>query len=154
MCAFARRAQGTVRPARGYWREITRAKTTATMYGFGTNFIAGLLLGAALTIIAPLAATDLTAGVVMQRPAVVQSSYAVQTVNRAAKSNRLHNPMRATRDIENEKQNNKPAKIPIGCDAAFSPLSKGARMNFSSRCLAENNVGNDRGIITVALAAR
>ena len=124
------------------------------MYGFSSNFLAGLLLGVALTIIAPLAATDLTAGVVMQRPAVTQSTYEVQIVNRAAKANRLHNPVRATRDVENESQNHKPAKIPIGCDAAFSPLSKGARMNFSSRCLAENNVGNERGIITVALATR
>jgi hypothetical protein len=121
------------------------------MYGFRNNFLAGLLLGAMLAFVAPLAATDLTAGVLMQRPAAVQSSLGVQTVNRAAKSNRLHSPVRATRDIDDD--NHKPAKIPIGCDAAFSPLSKGARMNFSSRCLADNS-DKARGIITVALAAR
>jgi hypothetical protein len=107
----------------------------ASTHGFGTNFLAGLTLGVALTALAPLAATDLVADSMPR--ADVQTKFEVQTVNRAAKSDRLHGPQRATRDVEESK----PAKIPVGCDPAFSPLSKGAGMNFSSRCLALNAVG-------------
>ena len=32
------------------------------MYGFGGNFLAGLLIGGALAILAPLLATDIAAG--------------------------------------------------------------------------------------------
>jgi hypothetical protein len=96
---------------------------------FSGNFLIGAIAGAALAILAPLAATDLIAG---PRVAASPQKFEIQTVNRAGKSDRLHNPQRATRDSDDAK----PAKIPVGCDPAFSPLSKGARMNFSSRCLA------------------
>jgi hypothetical protein len=46
----------------------------------------------------------------------------------------LHNPQRATRGDDESKS--KPVKILVGCDPAFSPLSKGASMNFASRCVA------------------
>jgi hypothetical protein len=96
---------------------------------FSGNFLAGLTLGAALAVLAPLAATDLIAG----PRAANSSTYEVQTVNRAAKSDRLRNPQRTTRESDEQ---SKPASIPVGCDPAFSPLSKGARLNFSSRCLS------------------
>lgn len=105
----------------------------APMYGFGTNFLAGLVIGAGLAVLAPLAAVDPAAGV-PQAGGQMQTQFEVQTVNRAAKSDRVHNPQRATRDIDESK----PVKIPVGCDPAFSPLSKGAGMNFSSRCVADN----------------
>jgi hypothetical protein len=119
------------------------------MYGFGGNFLAGLLIGGALAILAPLAATDLAAGSAVPRVENIstQIKFDGQLVNRAAKSDRL-NLVPAKRDAENAK----PAKIPIGCDPAFSPLSKGAP-NFSARCLADNKSG-ERGIVVAALLQR
>ena len=116
------------------------------MYGFGGNFLAGLLIGGALAILAPLAATDLAAGSAALRTENVstQIKFDSQAVNRAAKSDRL-NVTPNKQDAENAK----PAKIPIGCDPAFSPLSKGAP-NFSARCLADSAVG-ERGIVVAAL---
>ena len=99
---------------------------------FSGNFMMGLIAGAALAVLAPLAATDLIAGPRIAASQGKHEKFEIQTVNRAGKSDRLHNPRRATRDSDDAK----PAKIPVGCDPAFSPLSKGARMNFSSRCLA------------------
>ena len=102
------------------------------MYGFGGNFLAGLLIGGALAILAPLVATDLAAGSAVPPADNVTThvKFDSQAVNRAAKSDRL-NVMPSKRDADNAK----PAKIPVGCDPAFSPLSKGAP-NFSARCLA------------------
>ena len=102
------------------------------MYGFSGNFLAGLLIGGALAVLAPLFATDLAAGSVAPRTEVATSQvrFDGQAVNRAAKSDRL-NTSASKRDAENAK----PTKIPVGCDPAFSPLSKGAP-NFSARCLA------------------
>lgn len=116
------------------------------MYGFGGNFLAGLLIGGALAILAPLLSTDLAAGSVAPRHENVstQIKFDSQAVNRAAKSDRL-NVAPNKQDAENAK----PAKIPIGCDPAFSPLSKGVQ-NFSARCLAENTTG-ERGIVVAAL---
>jgi hypothetical protein len=106
--------------------------------GFKTNFLAGLLIGAALAFAAPLAGADLVA--LLSAPAragapvsSVQQVVNVQTVNRSAKSDRLH-PLKATNDLRDSRQ--KPRKIPEGCDPAFSPLSKDAASNFSSRCMA------------------
>jgi len=116
------------------------------MYGFGGNFLAGLLIGGALAILAPLFATDLAAGSVAPRVDNVstQIKFDGQAVNRATKSDRL-NIAPTKQDAENAK----PAKIPMGCDPAFSPLSKGAP-NFSARCLADNAHG-ERGIVVASL---
>lgn len=110
------------------------------MYGFGGNFLAGLILGALLAALAPFA--DLALGLTAP-PASTNEISVPQSVNRAAKSDRLHHPVRATRDGDRtpvratrEDDNVKPAKIPVGCDPAFSPLSRGAGGNFSRRCLA------------------
>ncbi len=101
------------------------------MPGFKNNFLKGLLVGVTLAIVAPFATIDLVGSAV---PSAEASSpqHEIQTVNRAGKSDRLHNPQRAKQDVDNS---NKLPSIPIGCDPAFSPLSKGARSNFSSRCL-------------------
>ena len=100
------------------------------MYGFGTNFIAGVLLGALIAVLAPLAGIDLAAGGPVQRVETSAHVKNVQAVNRAAKSDRLPLPVRAKQDADNAK----PVKIPVGCDPAFSPLTK-STSNFSSRCL-------------------
>ena len=104
------------------------------MYGFSGNFLAGLLIGGALAILAPLFATDLAAGSAAPRVEeniTTQIKFDSQAVNRAAKSDRLNTTTSSKRDAENAK----PTKIPVGCDPAFSPLSKGAT-NFAARCLA------------------
>jgi len=110
------------------------------MVGFKINFLAGLLIGVALAIVAPVAGADLIAGLTVLSPpasagtpgtATVQQTVALQNVNRAAKSDRLHPSQKATGDTRP-----KLPKILEGCDPAFSPLSRGAASNFSSRCLS------------------
>jgi hypothetical protein len=117
------------------------------MYGFSGNFLAGLLLGALLAMLAPFAAIDLAAGFTAPNPAALEQAEP-QSVNRTAKTDRLvvpvrdtpdeRAPVRATRDTDRatrDTDNVKPAKIPVGCDPAFSPLSREARHNFSRRCV-------------------
>jgi hypothetical protein len=110
------------------------------MAGFKTNFLAGLLIGAALAVVAPVAGADLVAGLTMFSPpasagtpaaTTVQRTVLPQSVNRVAKSDRLHPSQKATGDSPK-----KLPKILEGCDPAFSPLSKGAASNFASRCLS------------------
>jgi len=110
------------------------------MGGFKSNFFGGLLIGAALAVLTPFAASDLIA--VLSPPAsagpaaaitTVPQRIEVQMVNRAAKADRLGRPRRTSGgEIVRQKQE----KIPAGCDTAFSPLSRGAYANFASRCLS------------------
>jgi hypothetical protein len=109
------------------------------MGGFRSNFLGGLMIGAALAVLAPFAATDVVA--VLSAPAsagpaaaitTVPQRIDVQVVNRAAKADRLRQPQRATGEVVRQKQQ----KIPPGCDTAFSPLSRGAYANFASRCMS------------------
>jgi hypothetical protein len=101
---------------------------------FKTNFILGMLVGVALAVAAPLAGTELVA--TFSAPAKASSvaahlnKVAPQTVNRAAKSDRIRPSHNA---IGNSPSRSR--KIPDGCDPAFSPLSRGAGSNFSGRCL-------------------
>jgi len=97
---------------------------------FKANFLAGLLVGLAIAIAMPLAGAEVFASLSGPAQATVTAQpVSVQSVNRAGKTDRLH-------PIHNASSPAKPAKIPEGCDPAFSPLSKGASSNFSSRCLA------------------
>jgi hypothetical protein len=112
------------------------------MAGFRANFLMGLVTGAALAVLASFAGTNLLAVVLMPARASmsisVQDAMSPQTVNRAGKSNRLY----PTQNVTTEERPKVPAMrpaIPEGCDPAFSPLSKGAASNFSSRCLADNS---------------
>jgi hypothetical protein len=136
---------GTVQARLGYSLD-SRARLANAMYGFGGNFLAGLLIGGALAILAPLLATDLAAGSAAAprtENVSTQIKFDGQAVNRAAKSDRLK-----IAPNKQDAESAKPAKIPMGCDPAFSPLSKGAP-NFSARCLAENLSG-ERGIVVAA----
>ena len=99
---------------------------------FRTNFLAGIFVGVALAIAAPFAGTELVA--TLSAPAQANSAAQLtvpQIVNRASKTDRLRPDHKALGDSPA-----KPPKILEGCDPAFSPLSKGAASNFSSRCLA------------------
>ena len=96
---------------------------------FKTNFLLGLLVGAAIAVAIPLAGAEVFAtmsGLAQAAPQAVPK----QIVNRAGKADRLH-PQSAIRGSAPKAQ-----KILEGCDPAFSPLSTGAAAsNFSSRCL-------------------
>jgi hypothetical protein len=101
---------------------------------FRANFVAGILVGVALAIAAPLAGTELVAGLSPSAKAnsalVRGDSVQLQIVNRSGKSDRLH-PRNAS-----SSSRPKMPKIPEGCDPAFSPLSRGAASNYVSRCLS------------------
>ena len=96
---------------------------------FKANFLAGLLVGVAIAVAIPLASAEVFATLSNSAQAAAPQPAAHQTVNRASKADRLH-------PTHNASSPAKPARIPEGCDPAFSPLSKGAASNFSSRCLA------------------
>jgi hypothetical protein len=116
------------------------------MAGFRANFMMGVVVGCVLAALASFVGTDLLA--VLSMPAKASMSTSVrdamgpQSVNRIGKSDRLHPAQNATTE-----ERAKPRKIPEGCDPAFSPLSKGAASNFSTRCLADNS-----GVVPVVLA--
>jgi hypothetical protein len=102
---------------------------------FKANFVTGVFVGLALAIAAPLTGAELVATLsapARANNAALQSPVApLQTVNRAGKSDRLHLPQNAVGTSPS-----KMPKIPEGCDSAFSPLSRGATSNFTSRCLS------------------
>jgi hypothetical protein len=102
---------------------------------FRPTFVSGLLIGAVIGLAALPISAELLAS--LSPPATAGTSVAarlkMQQVNRADKADRLvplHPLRRATEDASG-----KPV-IPDGCDAAFSPLSRGASANFAGRCLS------------------
>lgn len=108
------------------------------MGGFKINFLVGLLVGAALAILAPLAGADLIAALsapvqAMTGASVAKEALGPQSVNRATKSDRLH-PLKATNEVREPPR--KSRRIPEGCDPAFSPLTKNGAGDFLSRCLS------------------
>jgi len=108
------------------------------MGGFKINFLMGLLVGAVLAILAPLAGADLIAALSAPVQATTGSSITKealgpQSVNRATKSDRLH-PLKATNELREPRR--KSPRIPEGCDPAFSPLTKNGAGDFLSRCLS------------------
>lgn len=109
------------------------------MGGFKINFLMGLLVGAALAILAPLAGADLIAALSAPVRAtttgfsISKEALGLQSVNRAIKSDRLH-PLKATNEVREPRR--KSPRIPEGCDPAFSPLTKNGAADFLSRCLS------------------
>jgi hypothetical protein len=98
---------------------------------FKANFLAGLLVGAAIAVALPFAGAEVFATLSDSAQAAAPQPAVHQIVNRAGKGDRLHPAHNAIgRSVP------KAPKILEGCDPAFSPLSKGAASNFSSRCLA------------------
>lgn len=87
-------------------------------------------MGAAVAVAIPLVGTEVVATLSGPAQATVTAPQDLQIVNRAGKADRLH-------PVHNAIGRSAPkAKILEGCDPAFSPLSKGAASNFSSRCVA------------------
>lgn len=98
---------------------------------FKANFLAGLLVGVAIAVAIPFVGTEVFASLSGPAQATATAPLPLQTVNRAGKADRLHPAHNAI-----GRSAPKAPKILEGCDPAFSPLSRGATSNFSSRCLA------------------
>jgi len=109
------------------------------MGGFKINFLMGLLVGAMLALLAPLAGADLIAALSAPVQATTTGSSMTkealgpQSVNRVTKSDRLH-PLKTTNEVREPRR--KSPRIPEGCDPAFSPLTKNGAGDFLSRCLS------------------
>lgn len=97
------------------------------MRGVISSILAAIVVVLALDAVAPSLGLD---PAVFARP-VADEKAAVQVVDRTQKGDRLRVPTAIGRRIM-------PPRAPlIGCDAVFSSLSVGARMNYAGRCLAE-----------------
>jgi hypothetical protein len=99
------------------------------MRSFMSYVLGGILVVLALDMIAPPAGLGLA---FVPWPSVNKNKD-VQIVDRTHKGDRLQVP------TVNGRQTVPPGTppIPIGCEAVFSSLSAGARVNFPGRCLAE-----------------
>jgi hypothetical protein len=97
------------------------------MRGLMPYILAGVLVVLAMDVIAPPVGLGLA--VVAQPATGINTS--TQTVDRTRKGDRLRVP-----DVNGRQA----PPMPIGCEAAFSSLSAGARANFPGRCLAERTV--------------
>jgi hypothetical protein len=96
------------------------------MFNFSSALVACLAAMLAFEYANPAGAT------LVFRDAAV--SEAVQQVNRVGKSDRLSVQMNGV--VRKKETINSPARILVGCDAAFSSLSSNARENFATRCLS------------------
>ena len=107
------------------------------MGAFKINFVVGLLVGAVIAILAPLAGADVIAALSAPAQAtsssVAKEALAPQSVNRATKADRLH-PLKTTNEVREPRR--KYPKILEGCDPAFSPLTRNGAADFLSRCLS------------------
>lgn len=130
---FLNHALGIAQPER-LTRPLVIAAVGSTdfMTVFKANFIVGLLVGVALAAATPIAGMELFATTSVPAKASTPAEVFLQTVNRDGKSDRLHTLHNAIGGSPGAKT----LRIPEGCDPAFSPLSRGAASNFSSRCLA------------------
>ncbi len=60
------------------------------------------------------------------------------SVNRQFKGNRLpvsNAPVVAPRGLSTQEQSSKPAKLPVGCEGAFSPISSPRLAHIIGRCM-------------------
>jgi hypothetical protein len=90
--------------------------------------LAGIVVVVAMDVVAPPVGLGF-AGVAQSATGMSQPA---QIVDRTRKGDRLQLP----RVREGQRPTGVPP-MPIGCEAAFSSLSAGARANFPGRCLAE-----------------
>ena len=98
------------------------------MRGLLPYILAGLVVVLAMDIVAP----PVGLGVAVVAQPAPDMNKPVQIVDRTRKGDQLQVPN------ANGRQTPPGAPtVPIGCEAAFSSLSAGARANFPGRCLAE-----------------
>jgi hypothetical protein len=118
------------------------------MRSFASYILAALVIGLALDFVAPAVSVGNTPS---RWPSVsVSSPTAQQTVNRGVKSDRLNVSGKTTLDkaVRDFAPAQKPAARPVleGCDPAFSPLSASARLNYASRCVADNSNDHSKAV--------
>jgi hypothetical protein len=101
------------------------------MFNFSSALAACLAAMLAFEYANPAGATLVFRDVAVSGAAV---SGVVQQVNRVGKSDRLSVQMNGV--VRKKETINSPARILVGCDAAFSSLSSNARDNFATRCLS------------------
>jgi hypothetical protein len=127
-----------------------------TVIGSRPTFFAGMVTGIALAVLAPLAVAyvpvALSPAAASLMPSGSNGRFLTQQINRADKSDRLKVTIRTSkRDMSltpegatgksatDKSATDEPRRshiIPEGCDAAFSPLSRAASLNYASRCLS------------------
>jgi hypothetical protein len=98
------------------------------MRNFVSYVLASALVVLLLNVIAPPTGFGLG---VSARPPIEGQRLAPQIVDRARKSDRLQVPRASERQITPPA-----APILVGCEPAFSALSKAKQANFPGRCLA------------------
>ena len=93
------------------------------MRGFTSYIVAGILVAIATAFIAPLAGLSLTVGA----RSTVEGGYAVQSVNRSHKGDRLMLPAAAGQpQVPVKSPASKSPTVLVGCEPVFSPLSASA----------------------------
>ena len=96
------------------------------------NFVSYVLASAFVVLLMAVIAPPVGFGLgVSARPPIEGQRLAPQIVDRARKSDRLQVPRASERQITPPA-----APVPVGCEPAFSALSKEKRANFPGRCLA------------------
>lgn len=119
------------------------------MFRLSAFFAGGLAVLLAADFLAPPVGT----GLASLAPSAVPSVFAARAdaptklyiVDRTRKGDRLivsNETIRVPTEPSQpaQTQPSLPAKMLTGCDPAFSPLTVSARLNFPSRCLAENAI--------------
>jgi hypothetical protein len=117
------------------------------MRSLASYILAALLIGIALNFAAP--ASSVNGALAKSWPSADQGQIGQQVVNRDGKSDRLLSSGTSSRNIQTNTQIKTVREIAPkapsarsvlkGCDPAFSPLSASARLNYSSRCVADNS---------------
>jgi hypothetical protein len=98
------------------------------MRGLISYLVAGAMIVFALDFIAPPIGFRLP----VKAWPTVQSGAIIQSVDRTHKSDMLVMPAA----LAKRPNMTQPAKVLVGCDPAFSPLSASAHANFPGRCVA------------------
>jgi hypothetical protein len=96
------------------------------MRRFTAYVVASFLVVLTLFLIVP----QLGIGISVRALPVVAPGSMIQSVDRTGKGDRL--PISVT-TVDKEPAPDRPQKIKVGCDPAFSPLA-GSRANFPGRC--------------------
>jgi hypothetical protein len=68
-----------------------------------------------------------------------QAPRALHVVDRTNKGDRITSS-RGQSNAPVPVEQTRPARIPVGCDPAFSPLTGSSRVNFTGRCLADSRL--------------
>jgi hypothetical protein len=118
------------------------------MRSLASYILAALVIGLALDFVAPVASIGTSSN---RWPSVEISAPAGhQMVNRSGKADRLSFSGKSNLDKTVRDFAPTPAPVirpvPEGCDPAFSPLSASARLNYASRCVADNSSGRSNAV--------